>query len=65
MTLTNKEMEYFQEQLPKGVVLLDLRKVGSLKDFAQQFCPAEHYDKTEEEQTVRAVEEIIRNGKTL
>ena len=65
MTLTDKEIEYFREQLPKGVVLLDLRQVETIEDFTQQFCPAEHYDKTAEEQAVRAIEEIIRNGKTM
>lgn len=37
--LTNKQIEYFQGEMPDGVSIVDFRNVNTHADFVEKFCP--------------------------
>lgn len=39
MSLTDKEINHFSDQLPKGMVVVDFREVNNKNDFVEKYCP--------------------------
>lgn len=64
MSLTNKEIEYFKSQLPKGVCIVDFREIKSLPDFVEKYLPESAKDKPYSVQVKKSLENFLKKIKS-
>lgn len=62
--LTNKEIEYFKSQLPKGVFIVDFREIKSLPDFVEKYLPESAKEKPYSVQIKKSLENFLKKIKS-
>lgn len=58
MSLTKKEIDHFQSELPEGMKVIDLTGVKSYKDFVEKYCPEDFYKFDELPYSIKAMKAI-------
>ena len=64
MSLTNKEVECFKRQLPKGVSIVDFRGIKSLPDFVERYLPDSCKEKPYSVQVKKSLENFLKKIKS-
>lgn len=60
MSLTSKEIEYFKNQLPKGVSIVDFREIKSIPDFVEKYLPDSYKEKPYSVQIKKSLENFLK-----
>lgn len=58
--LTNKEIRYFEEQLPQGMAVVDFREIKNRLDFIEKYLPTGYENKPYSIQAKHALENFIK-----
>lgn len=65
MSLTDKEIKYFSDQLPEGMAVVDFRDIKDREDFVDKYCPKDFNTKEVPYsiKIVKAIEVFIKQVK--
>ena len=63
MSLTKKEIDHFQSELPEGMKVIDLTGVNNYKDFVEKYCPEGEKKLPYSVQIKKAVENFLKLNK--
>lgn len=59
MSLTDKEIKYFSDQLPEGMAVVDFREIKNQQEFVAKYCPED----VQEYRAMFAIREFIKQVK--